>query len=411
MRAEIITIGTEIMVGAILNTNSRYLSNKLVELGIETLYHTSVDDNASRLTEVINIALDRADIIITSGGLGPTQDDLTKEVVSKSLGLELSIDKEAEATLIKRFEAYHGNRKMTENNRKQATKPKGSKLIKNDHGTAPGVFIEKNLKKIIMLPGPPREMVPMFEHYVMDLIRDDFSIEVKSINTIGIGESTLEAELRTLDIFEDGFDIATFANLGNCEIKIIARAMDREILQEKMLNKISIIRDHFKDYIYGYDNISIEEVLVQRLIEKNYTLSFCESCTGGKISSKITSVPGASQVFDRGLITYSNKAKMDELGVSSITLEEHGAVSEETAYEMAKGLIDKTNSDIVLSITGVAGPGGGTEDKPLGLVYICIMSKEGHKILKNNFVGNRVTVQERATMTALWQLNKYLSNI
>lgn len=411
MRAEIITIGTEIMVGAILNTNSRYLSNKLVELGIETLYHTSVDDNASRLTEVINIALDRADIIITSGGLGPTQDDLTKEVVSKSLGLELSIDKEAEATLIKRFEAYHGNRKMTENNRKQATKPKGSKLIKNDHGTAPGVFIEKNLKKIIMLPGPPRELVPMFEHYVMDLIRDDFSIEVKSINTIGIGESTLEAELRTLDIFEDGFDIATFANPGNCEIKIIARAMDREILQEKMLNKISIIRDHFKDYIYGYDNISIEEVLVQRLIEKNYTLSFCESCTGGKISSKITSVPGASQVFDRGLITYSNKAKMDELGVSSITLEEHGAVSEETAYEMAKGLIDKTNSDIVLSITGVAGPGGGTEDKPLGLVYMCIMSKEGHKILKNNFVGNRVTVQERATMTALWQLNKYLSNI
>ena len=149
--------------------------------------------------------------------------------------------------------------------------------------------------------------------------------------------------------------------------------MDREILQEKMLNKISIIRDHFKDYIYGYDNISIEEVLVQRLIEKNYTLSFCESCTGGKISSKITSVPGASQVFDRGLITYSNKAKMDELGVSSITLEEHGAVSEETAYEMAKGLIDKTNSDIVLSITGVAGPGGGTEDKPLGLVYMNIM--------------------------------------
>lgn len=409
MKAEIITIGTEIMVGGILNTNSKYLSNKLVELGIETLYHTSVDDNEKRLTEVINIALNRADIIITSGGLGPTQDDLTKEVVAKSLGLELAIDKEAEKTLIKRFEAFHGKRKMTENNRKQATKPNGSILIKNDHGTAPGVFIEKKGKKIIMLPGPPRELMPMFENYVMDLIREDFSIVVKSINTIGIGESTLEAELRTLDIFEDGFDIATFANLGNCEIKLIARGIDRDLLQEKMANKVSVINNHFKDYVYGYDNIRIEEVLVQRLREKNYNLSLCESCTGGKISAKVTSVPGASQIFDRALITYSNKAKIDELGVKAETLDLYGAVSEETAYEMAKGLIDKTNSDIVLSITGIAGPDGGTEDKPVGLVYICVMSKEGYKIFKNNFVGNRITIQERATITALWQLNKFLS--
>lgn len=410
MNAEIITIGSEIMVGGILNSNSRYLSSKLVEIGIETLYHTSVDDNEIRLTEVINIALARADIIITSGGLGPTQDDLTKEVVAKSLGLELSIDKEAEETLIKRFEAFHSNRKMTENNRKQATKPSGSTLIKNDHGTAPGVFIEREGKKIIMLPGPPRELIPMFENYVMDLIRDDFSIDVKSINTIGIGESTLESELRTLDIYENGFDIATFANLGNCEIKLIARGIDKEILQEKMDKKISIIKNHFKDYIYGYDNVSIEEVLVQRLKEKNYKLSLCESCTGGNISAKITSVPGASQVFDRGIITYSNKAKMDELFVKQESLENYGAVSEEIAYEMAKGLMDKTKSDIVLSITGIAGPDGGSSEKPVGLVYMCIMSKAGHIILKNNFVGNRITIQERATITALWELNKYLSN-
>ncbi len=407
MKAEIITIGTEVMVGGILNTNSRYLSSKLVELGIETHYHTSVDDNEMRLTEVLDIAFNRSDIIITSGGLGPTQDDMTKEVISKFLGLELSMDMEAEKNLIKRFESLHSH--MTENNRKQAAKPEGSKLITNDNGTAPGVFIESSGKKIIMLPGPPRELIPMFENYVMEIIRDDFSIEVKSINTIGIGESSLEKELKELDIYEDGFEIATFANIGTCEIKVIGRGTDKDIIKEKMNKKVALIESAFKEYIYGYDNISIEEVVVEKLKNKNLTLSLCESCTGGRISAKIISVPGASKVFDRGITTYSNKSKIEELGVRSETLETFGAVSEETAIEMAKGLMNKTNSDIVLSITGIAGPDGGTNEKPVGLVYICVMSKDKYIVKKNNFFGNRASIQERASIIALSELNKLLS--
>ena len=186
MKAEIITVGTEIMVGSILNTNSRYLSKKLTEIGIETLYHTSVDDNEDRLKEVINIALNRADIIITSGGLGPTQDDLTKEVVANALGLKLIKDVEIETALVNRFERL--NRPMTDNNRKQANKPEGSEFIKNDNGTAPGIFVNNNNKKIIMLPGPPKELMHMFETYVIDIIKEDFSILIKSINTIGIGD-------------------------------------------------------------------------------------------------------------------------------------------------------------------------------------------------------------------------------
>jgi nicotinamide-nucleotide amidase len=401
MKAEIITVGTEIMVGSILNTNSRYLSKKLTEIGIETLYHTSVDDNEDRLKEVINIALNRADIIITSGGLGPTQDDLTKEVVANALGLKLIKDVEIETALVNRFERL--NRPMTDNNRKQANKPEGSEFIKNDNGTAPGIFVNNNNKKIIMLPGPPKELMHMFETYVIDIIKEDFSILIKSINTIGIGESNLEVELKDLDIYEENFDIATFAKDGTVEIKIIGRGMDYKEVEKKLNEKISKIKEKVGKYIYGYDNISIAEVLINILKEKNYTISVCESCTGGKISSQITSIPGASMVFDRGIVTYSNSAKIDELGVNPETIDKFGAVSKETAYEMAKGLLEKTKSDIVVSTTGIAGPDGGSKEKPVGLVYMCIMNKNNYKVLDYIFTGDRASIQQRAVVRALYE--------
>lgn len=406
MKAEIITVGTEIMVGSILNTNSKFLSERLVDLGIEAYFHTSVDDNEERLTQVINIALDRADIIITSGGLGPTQDDLTKEVIARSLGLDLVKDEEIEKALENRFAKM--NWKMTDNNRKQAIRPSGAEFIKNDNGTAPGIYINLKDKKIIMLPGPPKELQPMFDNYVVDLIKNNYSIIIKSINTIGIGESALEIELKSLDIYEDEFEIATFAKDGSCEIKIIGKGNDRNLLNDKLNKKVSIIQEKIGQFIYGYDNVKIEEVLTNKLKDMKYILSLCESCTGGKISGKITSVPGASSVFDRGIITYSNKAKIEELNVKSDTLDQFGAVSEETAFEMAKGLLKKTKSDIVLSITGIAGPDGGSPEKPVGLVYMCIMDKNNYKIVKNIFSGNRIAIQERAATRALAELNNYL---
>lgn len=406
MKAEILTVGTEIMVGSILNTNAKYISQKLVELGVNPLYHTSVDDNEERLKSVVSIALERADIIITSGGLGPTKDDLTKEVIAEFLNLKLIKDLEVEKALEKRFDRL--NISMTDNNRKQSVRPEESEFIPNDNGTAPGIYIDKDNKKIIMLPGPPNELIPMFENHVMNLIKSDDHIIIKSINTMGIGESSLETELKELGIEESGFEIATFAKSGTVEIKIIARGKDEELLEKKIQKKLDIIKDKIGLYIYGYDNVPIEKSLVERLIEKNITLSVCESCTGGLISSKLTSIPGASAIFDRGIVTYSNRAKMEELGVEETTLINHGAVSEETAYEMAKGLKTKTNSDITLSVTGIAGPDGGTEDKPVGLVYICIMDNEKHRVIKNIFHGNRQGIQERTAVRALGEIYKFI---
>lgn len=409
MKAEIITVGTEIMVGSILNTNARYLSKKLVEIGIEPLYHTSVDDNEERLKDVIKLALNRADIIITTGGLGPTQDDLTKEVIADALGLKLIKDAEVETALEDRF--IRLNRPMTDNNRKQAYKPEGSEFIKNENGTAPGIYIKTDDKKIVMLPGPPKELIPMFENTVIDLIKENYAIIIKSINTIGIGESNLEVKLKSLDIYEENFDIATYAKDGSVEIKIIARGTDNKEVEMKLKDKISKIETKIGKYIYGYDNISIAEVLIETLKSKNKIMSICESCTGGKISSQITSIPGASKVFDRCIVTYSNNAKIEELSVNPDTLQEYGAVSKETAYEMAKGLLEKTKSDIAISITGIAGPDGGSEEKPVGLVFMCIMDKENHKVLDYIFTGDRAIIQDRAAIRSLFEAYKFLINI
>lgn len=404
MVVEVITIGTEILLGSIMNTNANYLSRQFVGLGLETHYHTTVDDDKFRLESVLKIALERADIIITTGGLGPTDDDLSKEVLANTLGLEMIKDSKAEEHLLNKFKSIKS--KMTKNNLKQIYKPKGSKLITNDRGTAPGIYIENGNNKIIMLPGPPKEMTYMFENYVLDLIKDKYHILTKSINTFGIGESKLEEELKTLDIYENGFDIATFAHLGTCEIKIIGKGSDIGLIMSKIEDKVRIVEGKFDQYIYGYDNESLQEILVKNLKNSNYTISSCESCTGGLLASKITSITGASQVFELGIVTYSNNSKIQELGVSNDTLERFGAVSEEAAHEMAKGLYDKSKANIVVSITGIAGPGGGSKEKPVGLVYFCIMVNGKTRIVKKIFSGDRLRIQEGAANTALWELNK-----
>lgn len=407
MIGEIISVGTEITTGSILNTNTKYLSNKLMEIGIETHYHTAVDDDKDRLSEVVNIALNRSDIIITTGGLGPTEDDLTKEVISSTLGLELEMDSAMEQTIIGMFTKM--NRIMTDNNRKQATKPKDSQFITNENGTAPGIYINKDNKKIIMLPGPPSEMNAMFEKYVIPLIKEDYTIIKRSINLYGIGESTLESQLKGMPIWMyDNIIIATFAKVGDLEIKIIGKGKVETIVENQIDEIMTIIVDRFNKFIFGYDNIPIEEVVYKLLNEKNFKLGLCESCTGGLISSRFTSIPGASNVLDRGNVTYSNQAKIDELDVPSDIIEKHGAVSEETAFAMANGLLKRTNLDIVLSITGIAGPSGGSDLKPVGLVYICIMDRRKHKIIKFNIRGNRVSIQNKAATSAFAEIRKFL---
>ena len=408
MIAEIITIGSEITSGSTLNTNTFYISQRLFEMGIETYYHTSVDDDENRLEDVVKIALSRSDLIITTGGLGPTKDDLTKEVISEVLGLELELDNDMKKNIENMFEKIGSC--LTSNNIKQAIKPKGSSFIDNSIGTAPGIYIEKDNKKIIMLPGPPKEMRLMFENHVKDLVHDDFNIISKSINTTGIGESSLESRLQELSLSSSNINIATYAKEGTVEIKIVGKGRDKHQIELEVDAIINSLNKEFKSFIYGYDNISLEEVVVNELRAKGYKLGLCESCTGGLVSSMITRVPGASNVLERAIVSYSNTSKMEVLHVKASTLEKFGAVSEKTAYEMAHGLFNKSELDIVVSITGIAGPDGGSYEKPVGLVYFCIITKDGHEIIKSNFNGNRDLIQRRAAIKALNEIRKICIN-
>lgn len=408
MRAEIITIGNELLSGNVLNTNTYYLTKRLSEIGIEVLYHTSVKDDAQMLKDVVNIGLNRADLLIFTGGLGPTYDDLSKEVISNSLGLNLTLNEECKKTIEDYFRKL--NREMTPNNIKQAYIPEGAKYIPNEVGTAPGIFIEWKDKVIVMLPGPPKEMQLMFDKYVVPFIKQDFVIIEKTIKTIDIGEAQVESTIQ--DIIKSNKDvyIATYAKDGIVDIKIVAKGRDKNSIDEILNDAINKIKNKIADYIYSYEDETIEEVVFKILKKNKMKVAFCESCTGGLISSKFTRIPGASEVFDRAYITYSNLSKMEDLGVSKDTLDKYGAVSKETALEMAKGLLNKTSVDVALSVTGIAGPSGGTETKPVGLVYIGICTKDSSKVVESLFGGDRVSIQNRAYLKAFNELRKFLLN-
>ncbi len=408
MRAEIITIGNELLSGNVLNTNTYYLTKRLSEIGIEVLYHTSVKDDAQVLKDVVNIGLNRADLLIFTGGLGPTYDDLSKEVISNSLGLNLILNEECKKTIEDYFRKL--NREMTPNNIKQAYIPEGAKYLPNEVGTAPGIFIEWKDKVIVMLPGPPKEMQLMFDKYVVPFIKQDFVIIEKTIKTIDIGEAQVESTIQ--DIIKSNKDvyIATYAKDGIVDIKIVAKGRDKNSIDEILNDAINKIKNRIADYIYSYEDETIEEVVFKILKKNKMKVAFCESCTGGLISSKFTRIPGASEVFDRAYITYSNLSKMEDLGVSKDTLDKYGAVSKETALEMAKGLLNKTSVDVALSVTGIAGPSGGTETKPVGLVYIGICTKDSSKVVESLFGGDRVSIQNRAYLKAFNELRKFLLN-
>lgn len=404
MIAEIISVGTEVVLGSTLNTNTYHISQRLSEIGIDVLYHTSVIDNPDLLKDIINIGINRADLLIFTGGLGPTSDDITKEIVSETLGLNLKLDREMEINIRNYFNKM--GRAMSSNNIKQAYIPEGGRFLKNEIGTAPGIYIKWNDKIIILLPGPPKEMKLMFDKYTIPLIKQDYIIKIKTINTIGIGESVLETML--LDIIKEEKDatIATYAKEGTVDIKIIVKGNDKGNVDRLINNIVRKIDEKIGEYIYSYDDKSIEELVYKKLKDKNMRIAFCESCTGGLIASRFTQVSGVSEVFDRGIISYSNQSKIDELGVNKDTLEKYGAVSREVAFEMAEGLLEKSKVDIALSTTGLAGPTGGTDKKPLGLVFIGIATKEDSYVVKAMFNGDRLAIQNRASIRAFDELRK-----
>ncbi len=370
MKTAILSVGTEILFGQIVNTNTVYLSQQMNMLGFDVMYHYTVGDNPKRVEEMIDLAFQDCDLILTTGGLGPTQDDLTKEVACKALDDTLVMMDDVLEEITKYFKTL--GREMTENNKKQAIMPSRATVFHNDAGTAPGFALEKDGKYIICMPGPPREMKRMFQKSVVPFLQSmiDGALYYRQIRFFGIGESMLETQL--LDLIDNQTDptLATYAKEGECSLRIASKRATEEEAEHAVDEMLEKVKERVGHHIYSCDDEELAQVVADRLMEQGLTLSSAESCTGGMFASTMTDIPGISQCFDRGLVTYSNQAKMEELGVSAETLEKFGAVSEETALEMVEGLRRVSGSDVCISVTGIAGPGGGSEEKPVGLVYI-----------------------------------------
>jgi nicotinamide-nucleotide amidase len=411
MNGEIICIGTELLLGDTLNSNSQYLSQELSALGINLFYHTVVGDNTDRLKKTISLAAKRSDIIITTGGLGPTQDDLTKETIAEFLDMPLELHKPS----LKYIETFFKNtkRKMTTNNIKQAYIPTGSIVVHNDNGTAPGIIVEKNNIIFILLPGPPKEMVPMFEKSIIPYIlkKEQINFHSRYYKVVGIGESSLEDKL--LDIVDNQTNptLATYAGYNEVLLRLTANSKDENIANEILQPYEDLIYNRIGENIYGGKQDTLEKVTANFLINNNITFSIAESCTGGLIASRLTSIPKISNVFHSGIVCYSNNAKENIIGVSPNTLKSKGAVSPEVAEELCRNLYDKTQTDLVMSVTGIAGPDGATDEKPIGLIYIGLLYKGDIEISKYYLTGNRVKIQERTSQLALNILRKKIISI
>ena len=389
MKAEILAVGTELLMGQITNTNAQYISSKLPLVGVGVYYHTVVGDNAERLEKSLSLALERCDIVITTGGLGPTQDDLTKETVSRLMGKKLVLHQESLTKIKCFFENLH--RSMTINNEKQAYFPEGCIIMKNNNGTAPGCIIENGEKVVIMLPGPPSEMKPMFDEQVMPYFMEkcDFKLESKFLRIFGIGESALEDMLLDLIDGQTNPTLATYAKDGEVTLRLTARVNPGENADEIISPMLSEIKKRTGDALYSLEDEPLDLVAAKLLLEKNITIATAESCTGGLVSEILTNIPGISKVFMGGSVTYSNQSKSDLLGVKEETLSQYGAVSKQTAAEMAEGIREKLATDIAVSVTGIAGPDGGTPEKPVGLVFVALASKDGTVIKQLNLWGSR----------------------
>lgn len=402
MKSEILCVGTEILLGDIVNTNSQFISQELANLGIEVYHQSVVGDNPQRLLEELKIGFERSDIIITTGGLGPTQDDLTKETGAEFFNRKLVLDEKSLNDLKEHFNRM-GRSYSDGNNIKQAYFPEGSTIFPNPHGTAPGCAIEDKGKILIVLPGPPRETKPMFKNYVIPLLKKYSSgiIKSKTLRIYGLGESAM-AE-RVSYFIENSINptVAPYAKEEDIILRITARAAEeKEALAliepvEAQLRKILGIN------VYGEDDVKMEDVLGKLLIDKGYTLSCAESCTGGLIAAKLINYPGISKAFKEGIIAYSDQSKITRLGVKKDTLDKYGAVSPEVAKEMAIGAAKTLNTDIGISTTGVAGPDGGTPEKPVGLVYIGLYNRGEIKVKELRHTGTRDMIRKRATMNAL----------
>lgn len=402
MVVEIISVGTEILLGNIVNTNAAFLAEECAKLGLNCYYQTVVGDNEERLRETVKTALLRSDIIILGGGLGPTQDDLTKEVTSEVMGRKLVEDEHAK-TAIEKYFASKGI-KPADNNWKQAMVPEGATVLYNDNGTAPGVIIKDNGKVAIMLPGPPNELKPMFLEQVVPYLKVMLpgTIYSKTVKIVGIGESSVEKMIEDMIEAQGNPTLATYAKTGEVQIRVTASAGDEQAARKLVKPVVKQLKERLGDNIYSTDeNTTLEKAVVDILVANDLTIATAESCTGGLLAGRLINVPGVSENFKTGVITYSNKSKRKLLGVKKATLDKYTAVSEQVATEMSRGIHNMTKADVTIATTGLAGPDGGTMEKPVGLVYISCFVCGKTTTKEFHFSGNRAKIRESAVAAAL----------
>lgn len=404
LKCEIISVGSEILFGDIVDTNSQFITQALSEIGIEVFRHTSVRDSFDEILESVDNAFNRGiNLIITSGGLGPTDDDITKEACAKYFGKKLILNSDWVSCLEKILKIKKEN--MTEANLKQAYVPEDSEFIQNDFGTAPGIILNLNGKIVINLPGPPKELYPMFNNYVKNYLEKLTNTKYYSefLRVYGISEGNINHHLTDLFSSENP-TFAPYIKDDDLVLRITAKCESENEGREIVKNFKGKVYERVGNFIYAEGEMEIEELLFYELKNHNFKISFAESCTSGMVASRFVNFAGASSCFNESFVTYSNESKVKNLGVKPQTLENFGAVSEETAVEMANGLFEKTNSQVCISVTGVAGPGQ-SENKPAGLVYICVKVLDKIYVEKCNFNGDRKKVREKSTFRAL--MNAY----
>lgn len=412
MTVELVCVGTEILLGNIVNTNAAYLAEQCAMLGLSCYHQSVVGDNEQRMEETIRRAVSRSDIVILSGGLGPTKDDLTKEVTARVFDMELLEDPHTRARIQEYFDQNHRGQ-ITENNWKQAQVPEGAMVIDNYNGTAPGLILQKDGKTAILLPGPPNELKPMFERDIRPFLNrlEPEGIYSKMVKICGFGESKVESMITDIMESQTNPTIAPYAKTGEVHLRITAKAINEETADEMMEPMMEELYRRFGSQIFTTEEaVTLEETIVELLKEKGKTVTTAESCTGGLVAGRLLNVPGASSVYMEGYITYSNEAKEKLLGVSHSTLEQCGAVSKETACEMAEGAAKAAGADLAISVTGIAGPDGGTKEKPVGLVYVGCYADGEARAYEFHFTGNRAKNRESTVAKALTILREALIN-
>ncbi len=414
MKAYLISIGDEILIGQIVNSNAAYIADRLNEVSVEVVKMVAIGDSIDEITRELDAAFSQAELVVMTGGLGPTHDDVTKSAVVKYFGTELVFNE----TIWERVLEFLEQRKMEvkDIHKTQAEVPKNAEIFENTKGTAPGLWFEKDGKYLAVMPGVPAEMKAMTDDYLIPRLRlmTELSGETvlrKTLLTTGLPESEVYLKLGNLDELLDGAELAFLPNQFGVRLRITVKAPTQDEAHDKLLLVEQRIRARIGRYIYGVDNQTLEEVVAKLLVERELTLATAESCTGGLIASRLTNIPGSSAFFDRGIVSYSNGAKVELLNVDEDTINTYGAVSPQVAEQMAKGVRQSCGADLGLAVTGIMGPGGATVNKPVGLVYIALADEENCIVKEFHFGNDRLTNKDKTSQRALDMLRRHLLGI